>query len=134
MDDGIVDDTSDEDGSEGEEENEDEDEEEDIVVTNSGEKRQHRAMKGDSVVSKMLNERDLDRFGRREYRYAHDSDKEYSSVIIAKDNAQTEKYDVKFTDVNGKKTHFQLGEVLGETLPDEEKQATKALACGVSWE
>ena len=58
LDDGIVDDTSDEDGSEGEEENEDEDEEEDIVVTNSGEKRQHRAMKGDSVVSRMLNERD----------------------------------------------------------------------------
>ena len=54
LDDGIVDDTSDEDGSEGEEENEDEDEEEDIVVTNSGEKRQHRAMKGDSVVSRML--------------------------------------------------------------------------------
>ena len=128
LDDGIVDDTSDEDGSEGEEENEDEDEDEDIVVTNSGEKRQHRAMKGDSVVSRMLNERDLDRFGRREYRYAHDSDKEYSSVIIAKDNAQTEKYDVKFTDVNGKKTHFQLGEVLGETLPDEEKRATKTHA------
>ena len=32
---------------------------------------------------------------------------------------------MKFTDVNGKKTHFQLCEVLGETLPDEEKRATK---------
>ena len=82
--------------------------------------------KGDGLVSSMLRERDLDKFGRgREYAYANESDKDYSSVIVAKDNAYGEKYDVKFTDVNGKKTHFQMGDVLGEILPEEERRATR---------
>ena len=50
---------------------------------------------------------------------------DYSSVIVAKDNTYGEKYDVKFTDVNGKKTHFQMGDVLGEILPEEERRATR---------
>ena len=82
--------------------------------------------KGDGLVSSMLRERDLDKFGRgSEYAYANESDKDYSSVIIAKDNTYGEKYDVKFTDVNGKKTHFQMGDVLGEILPEEEHGATR---------
>ena len=82
--------------------------------------------KGDGLVSSMLRERDLDKFGRgSEYAYANESDKDYSSVIVAKDNAYGEKYDVKFTDVNGKKTHFQMGDVLGEILPEEERRATR---------
>ena len=59
-------------------------------------------------------ERDPRQVGRgSEYAYANESDKDYSSVIVAKDNTYGEKYDVKFTDVNGKKTHFQMGDVLG---------------------
>jgi len=82
-------------------------------------------MKGDAIVSRLLRERDLDKFGRKAHAYAHASDRDYSAIIIAKDNASTDKYDVKYTDVNGKKTHFQLGDVLGETLPEEESGATK---------
>lgn len=121
-----------EDGSEEEEENDsrnndDNEEEETIVVTNSGQKRrqQEEVIKGDAIVSRLLRERDLDKFGRKAHAYAHASDRDYSAIIIAKDNASTDKYDVKYTDVNGKKTHFQLGDVLGETLPEEESAATK---------
>jgi len=120
-----------EDGTEEEEENDrnndDNEEEETIVVTNSGQKRrqQEEVIKGDAIVSRLLRERDLDKFGRKAHAYAHASDRDYSAIIIAKDNASTDKYDVKYTDVNGKKTHFQLGDVLGETLPEEESAATK---------
>jgi alpha-N-acetyl-neuraminate alpha-2,8-sialyltransferase (sialyltransferase 8B) len=119
-----------EDGSEEEEENDsrnnDNEEEETIVVTNSGQRRQQEeVIKGDAIVSRLLRERDLDKFGRKAHAYAHASDRDYSAIIIAKDNASTDKYDVKYTDVNGKKTHFQLGDVLGETLPEEESAATK---------
>jgi hypothetical protein len=123
-----------EDGSEMEEEendsrnNDDNEEEETIVVTNSGQKRRQQeeeVIKGDAIVSRLLRERDLDKFGRKAHAYAHASDRDYSAIIIAKDNASTDKYDVKYTDVNGKKTHFQLGDVLGETLPEEESAATK---------
>lgn len=121
-----------EDGSEEEEglndsrNNDDNEEEETIVVTNSGQRRQQEeVIKGDAIVSRLLRERDLDKFGRKGHAYAHASDRDYSAIIIAKDNASTDKYDVKYTDVNGKKTHFQLGDVLGETLPEEESAATK---------
>ena len=120
-----------EDGSEEEEENNrnnDNEEEETIVVTNSGQRRREEEVikgKGDAIVSRVLRERDLDKFGRKAHAYAHASDRDYSAIIIAKDNASTDKYDVKYTDVNGKKTHFQLGDVLGETLPEEESAATK---------
>jgi len=75
-------------------------------------------------VMKLLRERALDRFGKETHEYFRARDFDFSSVVVAMDTVYGDKadvFDVKFTDVNGKKTHFLIGEQLGAVLEKEER-------------